>query len=248
VQSLPKIEPKHWENKPHEISKMPFLDFHTHRNLSNTSEVLAVKNVSQNDFSTFVPVTNALYSFGLHPWYLTKENAASDIAQLEKIISQQLPYLIGIGECGLDKLRGENLDFQRQILEQQIQLAHDFHLPVIIHCVRAYEVLLQVRKKFDPNIPFIVHGFNQNPQILKALLQQNFYISIGAAVLQDISNAAKIIAQIPLNRLFLETDAASLDISIEDIYQAASSRLGVDMEVLKSQLVDNFTKCTGKFI
>ena len=48
--------------------------------------------------------------------------------------------------------------------------------PVVIHCVKAYNELILLKKKLKPKVPWVVHGFNQNEQILNALLKNDFFI------------------------------------------------------------------------
>ena len=60
-------------------------------------------------------------SVGLHPWFLTKENFENDFKKLTQLVDNQ--NIIAIGECGLDKLRGEDVAFQTKAFEAQIRLA-----------------------------------------------------------------------------------------------------------------------------
>ena len=190
---------------------IPFIDIHTH--FENTdAAVIAVLNHTQKDvvgkfISRSTQAGNKFpdyISVGLHPWFLTKDNFENDFEKLAQHIQNQA--VIALGECGLDRLKGENLAFQTMAFEAQIRLAESVQKPVIIHCVKAYNEIIALKKKLKPTIPLIIHGFNQNETILKDLVKNGFYISIGAAVSRADSNAAKYISQIPVNQLFLETE------------------------------------------
>jgi TatD DNase family protein len=225
---------------------IPFIDIHTH--FENTdAAVIAVLNHTQND-AFFIantetqnskPKTQNPKSVGLHPWFLTKDNFENDFKKLSQYIENQ--EIIALGECGLDRLKGEDLAFQTPAFEAQIRLAESVQKPVIIHCVKAYNEVISLKKKLKPTIPLIIHGFNQNETILKELVKNGFYISLGAAVLKEDSNAAKYISQIPLNQLFFETD--DKEVSIIAIYEKSAELLGMDLEVLKSLVFQNFQAC-----
>jgi TatD DNase family protein len=230
---------------------IPFIDFHTHQNY-NDNEVVFVKNLSQNEWQKLENMERndipnpfgtegvSKFSLGLHPWFLTKENFNSDFKKLAQLVDNQ--SVMVIGECGLDRLKGEDLNFQTEAFAAQIHLAESSRKSVVIHCVKAYGELIALKKKLNPHVPMIVHGFNQNEQILKELLKNDFYISIGSAILSlplgGDSNAAKYVSSIPLDKLFFETDDQRL--SIKNVYEQAAKLLNVDLVVLKEKIYTNF--------
>jgi TatD DNase family protein len=124
---------------------IPFIDFHTHQNYED-SETVFVKNLSQNEWQNLGNTEGASkFSIGLHPWFLTKENFNFDFEKLTQLIDNQ--NVMMIGECGLDRLRGEDLAFQTEAFAAQIQLAESYQKPVVIHCVKAYGELIALKKK-----------------------------------------------------------------------------------------------------
>lgn len=222
---------------------IPFIDIHTH--FENTdSAVIAVLNHTQKD-SFATPLLNEMQpifqnqspkSAGLHPWFLTKENFDADFEKLSQLIHNQ--DIIALGECGLDRLKGEDLAFQTLAFEAQIRLAESVKKPVIIHCVKAYNEIVSLKRKLKPTVPLIIHGFNQNETILKDLVKNGFYISMGAAILKADSHATTYISKIPLTRLFLETD--DKDVSIKVIYEKAGGILDIEVSELKRLIHQNF--------
>ncbi len=230
------------------MENSPYIDIHTHRRTVSEG-VITVSNYAQKDVFT-EGVT--LATVGLHPWFLTKENFERDFQKLAQMIHNQ--QVIGIGECGLDKLRGEDLTFQTMAFEAQIRLAESVSKPVVIHCVRAFSEIMAIKKRLNPSVPLIIHGFNKNETVLKELLRHGFFISIGAAILPEKRtdslekprntegvSFSKIVQQIPLDRLFFETDDAE-NVSIVDIYKAASEILNIDLSNLKSIIYENYKK------
>ncbi len=103
---------------------IPFIDIHTHFR-TNVPDTIPVLNFTQKDdwsgFDTAFLSEKMYASVGLHPWFLTKENAESDLIKISKLLDNQC--VIALGECGLDRLKGESLEFQTHIFEAQIHLA-----------------------------------------------------------------------------------------------------------------------------
>jgi TatD DNase family protein len=229
----------------------PFIDVHTHRRTTSAG-VISVPNFSQKDLengqNTEEPVPiflreSLFASAGLHPWFLTKENFKIDFEKLSQLVDNQ--NIIAIGECGLDKLKGEDLAFQTMAFEAQIRLAESVSKPVVIHCVRAFNEVIALKKRLKPTVPLIIHGFNKNEKILGGLIRHDFFISIGAAILPkngqntEGSLLSKNLHQIPLERLFFETDDAE-NMGISEVYLAASAVLNLDLKDLKSIIYENF--------
>lgn len=150
------------------------------------------------------------------------------------------PGLLAIGECGLDKTVATDLARQIVLFEQHIALSEKWRKPIIIHCVRAYNELLRIKKRCKPKQAWIIHGFNNKPPVAEQLLKHGCYLSLGKALLHPFSNAAKTLETMPLDRLFLETDDAD-DISISAIYAAAATIAGSSVDDLKQRIFDNFT-------
>ena len=240
----------------------PYIDLHTHRRTPSEG-VITVSNYAQKAVFTEGPT---FATVGLHPWFLTRENFENDFEKMSQLVHNQ--QVIGIGECGLDKLRGEDLAFQTKAFEAQIRLAESVSKPVVIHCVRAFSEIIAIKKRLNPSVSLIIHGFNKNETVLKELLRHGFFISIGAVILLEkqrdlpkkranslgkteltLAKAentegvsfSKIIEKIPLDRLFFETDDAE-NISIVEIYQAASEILNIDLSDLKSIVYANFKR------
>jgi TatD DNase family protein len=215
---------------------IPFVDIHTHF-AKRSDDVLSIQNFSQNEWGSALFTEGGLFmSVGLHPWFLTKENAEKDFEKLTQLIVNQ--NIIAVGECGLDRLRGENIDFQTQIFTKQIQLAESVQKPVIIHCVRAFNEVIVLKKKLKPTIPLIIHGFNKNATILTELLKNVFFISVGEHILRGGDDFKKSVLTIPLDRLFFETD--DKDIPIQSVYEAYSVLSKIEINDLKSIIYNNF--------
>lgn len=215
---------------------IPFVDIHTHFE-NNDTDVISVLNITQQEF-LMQNTPPQYFSAGLHPWFLSKANFETDFNKLTQLIDNQ--SVICLGECGLDRLKGEDLVFQTQVFEAQIRLAESFSKPVMIHCVKAFNEIIAIKKRLKPRVPLIIHGFNQNKTILNDLIKNDFYISIGTLILKNESNAAQALQFIPLNRVFLETD--NMDMSIKTVYDKAAEVMNIDLKDLKKIIFDNFNR------
>jgi TatD DNase family protein len=206
-----------------------FVDIHSH--IENThGGTLTVQNIIIGEEPIQEPLNQQhCYSAGIHPWYISKTNWEQQLIQLENMLNQ--PQVKLVGECGLDRLNGPDLQLQQQVFERQIQLAEKFKKPLIIHCVKCFSELLQIKKKTQPTVPLIIHGFNNKVEIASQLLNVGFNFSLGAALLNANSNAAQLIKHLPDNRIFLETDDKK--VSISEIYQAAASLKNISLNQLK---------------
>lgn len=167
------------------------------------------------------------FSCGVHPWY--SEDAEPQLKFLKEIAGD--PRIVAIGEAGLDKLKGPDLKTQQTIFEQQVQLSEQLQKPLIIHCVKAWEELLHIKKLYKPRQPWIIHGYKGKVELAKQLLSHGFLFSINERFNDDA------IREIPLDRLFCETDIS--ETSIEDIYSEVAKALDISEEVLASQIAEN---------
>jgi len=212
-----------------------FLDIHTHKSLQQQS-VLAIQSLSLSE-STFLamPKTKPI-SIGIHPWYGKLEELPKNMKYLNVLARQNNVKLIG--ECGLDKLKGEAIESQLQMLEAQITLAEQLQKPLILHCVKAFDELIALKKRLQPTVPMIIHGFNKKQEMAQQLVNQGFYLSFGAAVLisEEVAFALEKMEQ----PFFLETDDAEVD--IVEIYTKVAELKKITIDELKDIIFANWKK------
>jgi TatD DNase family protein len=222
--------------KQHRIQQpVENIDIHCHATNKGNP---CIVSIDTKDFQPGQSI-GSFYSLGLHPWFIERQDIEHAIEKI--VLSINDPKLLAIGECGLDKLQSKSLAKQIEVFKQQIKLADQSHKPLIIHCVRAFNELLQLKKSSLADIAWVIHGFNSKPAVAEPLLKQGFYLSMGKALLNPQSNAAKTLQIMPLQQLFLETDAAE-DILISDIYTAAARIVGLSIENLQQQIFHNFKR------
>lgn len=207
---------------------MKYLDFHTHHP-KNEADVWCIVNHFPDD----VPCSE-FRSVGLHPWHLKADTWRNDLHKLEGQLMDEKVLLVG--ECGLDKGCTTPFTLQIEAFEAQILLAENAKKPLVIHCVRAYQEVAMLKKKWQPKQKWILHGFNKNKHLALSLLSQGFYFSIGSAIFRSPFKDA--FCSIALEKLFLETDDDER-FSIQEIYAKAAELLGMNMEQLKIRIEQN---------
>ena len=207
-----------------------FFDIHTH-SPSSSNQVCAIQNryPTSDHFSS-------PFSIGLHPWFLKKETFENEILLMEQKL--QHPNCFAIGECGLDNAIETDFDFQKEIFVQQIHFSEKYQKPVIIHCVRAFQEIIEIRKSQKPIQPWIIHGYQKDKQLAFSLIHNGFFLSFGDAVLKS-AKVQEVISAISVDKIFIETDNA--EVSIHEIYQKISDIKQVTLQELQEQLQTNFT-------
>lgn len=213
------------------------LNIHTHH--TPLPGQLAIMNLLK-DFDA-VPATG-LYSAGLHPWYLHKETMDETLLQLKSALQKN--NVLAVGECGLDKLCNTDYELQQYCFRQQVQLANQYRKPLILHCVKAFEDVLRILKEERVAVPVIFHGYHKNTALAQQLVKAGYYLSFGKHLLQPVM--ATVFQSIPLNHVFLETDAAEMP--IDELYAAAAAIKQIPVVALEEQLTANAEKLFAKII
>ena len=114
------------------------IDCHTHR--TDASAALIAVDPRQ-----FAPQPGLWYSVGYHPWYDVDNLNDADFDMLEQCAKH--PQVLAIGETGMDSLRGADLDSQARIFVRHLQVAHVIGKPVVVHCVRTAQRIIDERRK-----------------------------------------------------------------------------------------------------
>lgn len=143
-------------------------------------------------------------SVGAHPHCVSglPENYIeifSTLAKNEKVVA--------IGEIGIDYHYDTTpKDMQKKYFEEQLILAQNLDLPVIIHTREATEDTLKILKKYK--VKGTVHCFSESVETLKEVLKMGMYISLGGAVtFKNARKSLEVAYEVPIGRLLLETDA-----------------------------------------
>lgn len=203
---------------------MTILDIHTHCALEPES-LLSVDAAMPPAAMPAQP-----FSVGVHPWHADAPAEAFEL--VEKWGSNDL--CLAIGECGIDRRRQPDIDIrlQKSLFERHVELSENLCKPLVIHCVAAADVLLDVRRRMHPRMPWAVHGFRGKPQLAAELLRHGMWLSLGARF-----NAATA-AMIPAGRLLLETDDACPAVTIQEVVKSVAAARNVREAAVRSEAVE----------
>ncbi len=201
-----------------------FVNIHTH--FEQSDGIFILNGKIQNDLTV-------LYSFGIHPnealiHHLNFEKFENEISQ---------PNCVAIGECGLDKNISAPLETQISLFKKQIELSEISELPLIIHCVKAWNEILAIKKELKPKQTWIYHGFRKS-NLTENVLDSGCFISIGTAIIYD-QKLQQAIQNTPLEKLFLETDNDTSH-SIQEVYESVARLKNISIEELQAQILKNF--------
>lgn len=155
-------------------------------------------------------------AIGVHPDEVDTMKEA-DMEELSHMAKED--KVVAIGEIGLDYFRKEGNAYksvQKEWFCRQLDLAKEIEKPVIIHSRDAAEDTIQILRDFrkeNPQIenPGVIHCYSYSPELAKEYVAMGFYIGIGGVV--TFKNAKKLVetvAQIPLERILVETDSPYL--------------------------------------
>ena len=165
---------------------------------------------------------------GVHPWRAAEQHF--DELSLEGVVA--------IGEIGLDYACKVDRVVQERVLREQLAVAERRDLPVVLHCVRAFEPMMKILSEYDLRA-VIFHGFIGSVQQAERAVSRGYYLSFGVGAFRS-PKTLEALRLMPLDRLFVETDES--EVGIENVYERVAQARGVELEELKYKLEENYKK------
>lgn len=196
----------------------PFVDIHTHRPTGCGIELRAA---------------------GIHPWEAGKQSVEAAVRTLEAELARGDAQ--AIGEIGLDFARAstqELRDAQAALFRAQLALACERGLPVVLHCVRAFEPTMRMLRELEPRA-VVFHGFVGSPEQARRALERGYYLSFGERTFAS-PRTVEALKATPLSQLFFETDES--EAPAKTIYIRAAALLELDVETLRQAAYDNYRR------
>ena len=200
-------------------------DAHTHHFDSKNRSIVQLTKFLSTDYPAY-------FSFGIHPKEPTFD--LNEIEQICEHLNLQKGFL-AMGEIGLDN-RYDSLEKQEELYVFQLKIAAKLHKPIILHCVNSWDRCRFLHEKYAPETTLIYHGFNKASILEPVLSYPKSAISIGESLLSN-QKLQKGLQQIPLERLFLETDMGNLPLI--DTYRTVAEIKNVSLRALTDQLNQN---------
>lgn len=177
---------------------------------------------------------------GIHPWEADLRAAE----QLAKALEADPDggSVQAIGEIGLDFACHVDRALQLEVLRQQLALARRKGLPVVLHCVRAFEPLMRELAACEPRA-VIFHGFIGSPEQARQALARGYCLSFGERAFTS-PKTLRTLREMPLGQLFLETDDA--EVTIEVIYARAAAAMELPVGRLQEAIRENYERIFGQ--
>ena len=142
-------------------------------------------------------------SIGIHPHW-TAKTPDDYLDRIRELVKH--PKIVAIGEMGLDYFWDEPKDLQERIFREQLELAKELDMPVIIHDRDAHEDTIKILEEYKPK--GILHRYSGPVDILKRAFDIGMYISFNNDLTYPMWNAGPIacLMETPWDRLLIETD------------------------------------------
>lgn len=158
----------------------------------------------------------AAYAIGIHPMYVHAA-ALDDLARVREFISQHIddPKLVAVGEIGLDFFVPEIASGQARFdqihhYREQMKIAREFDLPVLLHVRKSQDELLKWLRR-DTSPGGIAHAFNGSLQQARQFVEQGFALGVGGALtFTRALQIRRLATELPLSSFVLETDAPDI--------------------------------------
>lgn len=169
-------------------------------------------------------------AFGFHPWDAEKVNI-STLDECGSFAENE-----AIGEIGLDFACEVDKEQQERLFCRQLEIAQRLGKPVILHCVKAFEPMLNLLSRYSLKA-VIFHGFIGSKEQAETALKRGYYLSFGHRT-RHSPKSIEALRIVPLNRIFVETDES--DRTIVEMYEEIADLKGVTIEALLTATNENY--------
>ncbi|HCS35781.1 MAG: TatD family deoxyribonuclease [Spirochaetae bacterium HGW-Spirochaetae-4] len=217
--------------------------------------------VSENDIAIRAPLVapypNIRTAAGIGPWGADGEEAIT--AKTDRFQRNISGFRVDcIGEIGLDYHWNYGTPArQRQLFEEQLSLARELEVPVVIHSRDADEDMIEILGKSTFSHAGIMHCFSSGWALAQTAIDRGLYISFaGPITYKNNHGLREMLARVPIERLLLETDSPYLaptphrgktntPFTMVEIYSEAARILGIGVEDLSIRIRTNFANLFG---
>jgi TatD DNase family protein len=180
--------------------------------------MIVIPAVCRENFQQVIQLSaqypHCCYALGIHPMYVDGAQP-SDLALLKQLIVEQLalpkPKIVAVGEIGLDFfVTQENRETQEYFFSEQLKIAKEFDLPVILHVRKAVDDILKHLRRNKVR-GGIAHAFNGSAQQAEAFIDLGFKLGFGGAMTYPRALKIRELAKnLPLDSIVLETDSPDI--------------------------------------
>ena len=147
-------------------------------------------------------------AYGIHPMYVERAHE-DDLVALRETLLREQP--VAVGEIGLDRFVEERDDARQEFFfVEQLKMAREFGLPVLLHVRRAVDPVLKLLRRIGV-VGGIAHAFNGSRQQADEFIKLGFKLGFGGAMTYPRALRIRALAaDLPLEAIVLETDAPDI--------------------------------------
>lgn len=170
-----------------------------------TSIKTSLESIELADKNDFIYAT-----VGIHPEEINEEKIDEDLIEIDKLTKNK--KVVAIGEIGLDyHWNNKNKEKQKEVFLKQIEIANKNNLSVVIHTRDAIQDTIDIIRSKVIKTKAVLHCCPFNIELVKAGLENDFYIAFGGtSTFKNSKNAKEIIQRVPLENMLIETDTPYL--------------------------------------
>ncbi|RJG00215.1 TatD family hydrolase [Noviherbaspirillum sedimenti] len=219
---------------------------------------IVIPAVARDNFAAVAQLArrlpNCAYALGIHPMYVPQANE-NDLRVLRETVAAAMDdgRFVGIGEIGLDffvpELKdGPLRDKQEYFYSEQLKIARDFGLPVLLHVRHSVDIILKYLRRITVPGGF-AHAYNGSFQQAEALIRLGFKLGFGGAMtFTRALQLRRLATELPPEAIVLETDAP--DIAPAWVHPGRNSpeelpRIGAVLASLRGIGVDELARITS---
>jgi TatD DNase family protein len=174
------------------------------------------------------------FALGLHPYFLD-DYCETHLRQLDEHLAQQKGRVVAVGEIGLDFSLSVDSHLQEQVFTEQMCLAQQHDLPIIVHHRRSHNALIRLLKKKRFDNGGIIHAFSGSLQEAQTYIDLGFKLGVGGIITYPRAQKTRaVIAQVPLSSLVLETDAPDMPVNNKQGQRNSPIYLPIILEALQA--------------
>ena len=177
------------------------------------------------------------FSAGLHP---CEPSATPEDFRIRLEEALRRRNCLAVGECGLDRLSPLPFPEQEKRFLLHAELSETLGKPLILHAVRTLSELTAWKRRLNPRMPWIVHGFRGGRHKAELWLEAGCLLSFGGYLTREEGVYREFFSLLPGESLFLETDESG--IPLESLYHTAARLRGMEISELKQMIFNNFER------
>lgn len=214
----------------------------------------------QKQFTLARTYPHIRFTLGFHPYFLSPLLAKYAVDQLifqldqtiqETLTGQLKTQFIGVGEIGVDRAIDLDIKIQETMFVEQLGLAKQYHLPVIVHHRKSHDRLLGLIKQSGFTGGGIIHAFSGNALVAQAYIELGFKLGIGGTITYPRgSKTREALLAVGLEHCVLETDSPDMPMCgrqgqrnepafITDVVTVLADLFGVEESVVEALTTQN---------